>query len=56
MTSKNLKKRRRICAVYPIVDGCSRAAVYEGTPKQCKRYISDHPELKNDCIVLDIDN
>ena len=56
MTGRNLKKRRRICAVYPIADGCSREAVYEGTPKQCERYVSDHPELKGNCIVLGIDN
>ena len=45
-------------AVYPIVDGCSRDALFEGSPEACKVYVDilleSHPEMKGNIIVLNI--
>ena len=45
-------------AVYPIVDGCSRDAIFEGSPEACKVYVDilldNHPEMKGNIIVLNI--
>lgn len=40
--------------VYPIVDGCSQEALFEGTKEQCKRYVSIMKEKdpKADFIVV----
>ena len=45
-------------AVYPIVDGCSREALFEGSPEACKVYVDilleNHQEMKGNIIVLNI--
>ena len=54
------KEQRRLGykAVYPIVDGCSRDALFEGSPEACKVYVDilleNHPEMKGNIIVLNI--
>lgn len=45
-------------AVYPIVDGCSREALFEGTSEECDIYVETllevHPEMKGEIIVLQL--
>ena len=40
--------------VYPIVDGCSQEALFEGTKEECKTYVSIMKEKdpKADFIVV----
>ena len=51
-------ERRRLgyMAVYPIVDGCSQEALFEGTSEQCQIYVSIMKEHdpKADIIVLQL--
>lgn len=51
------KKRLGWMAVYTIVNGCSQECLFEGTPDQCQTYVeiylSGHPEMKDNIIVLD---
>lgn len=50
------RRRQGWMAVYPIVDGCSQEAIFEGTSEQCQIYVSilkEHdPEA--DIIVLQL--
>lgn len=50
------KRRLGYLAVYPIVNGCTQEALYEGTKEKCKIYIDNliktHPEMKGNIIVL----
>lgn len=45
-------------AVYPIVDGQAKAAVFTGTKEQCDTYVeillNGHPEMKGNIIVLEV--
>lgn len=49
-------ERRRLgyMAVYPIVDGCSQEALFEGTSEQCQIYVSilKENDPNADIIVL----
>ena len=38
-------------SVYPIVDGCSQPAVFEGAYAECCAWRDAHPEV--DCILLE---
>lgn len=49
-----IKKERetvRWSGVFPIVNGCSTDAVYEGTEADCTEYTRTHPELHGKCII-----
>lgn len=48
------RRRQGWMAVYPIVDGCSQEALFEGTSEQCQIYVSILKEYypKADIIVL----
>ena len=48
------RRRQGWMAVYPIVDGCSQEALFEGTSEQCQIYVSIMKEHdpKADIIVL----
>ena len=50
------RRRQGWMAVYPIVDGCSQEALFEGTSDQCQIYVSILKEHnpKADIIVLQI--
>lgn len=52
------RRRQGWMAVYPIVDGSSRDAIFEGSPEACKVYVDilleNHPEMKGNIIVLNI--
>lgn len=49
---------KSLMAVYPIVDGCSRESIFEGTSDECKDYVhtlfKNKPEMRDNIIVLDI--
>ena len=50
------RRRQGWMAVYPIVDGCSQEALFEGTSEQCQIYVSilkEH-DPKADIIVLQL--
>ena len=55
-----LEEKRRLgyMAVYPIVNGCSQEALFEGTREQCKIYtdilLENQPEMKGNIIVLEL--
>lgn len=52
----NERRRQGWMAVYPIVDGCSQEAIFEGTSEQCQIYVSilkEH-DPKADIIVLQL--
>lgn len=48
------RRRQGWMVVYPIVDGCSQEALFEGTKEQCKKYVSlmKEKDPKADFIVL----
>ena len=48
------RRRRGWMVVYPIVDGCSQEALFEGTKEECKTYVSIMKEKdpKADFIVV----
>ena len=48
------RRRQGWMAVYPIVNGCSQEALFEGTSEQCQIYVSIMKEHdpKADIIVL----
>lgn len=50
------RRRQGWMAVYPIVDGCSQEALFEGTSEQCQIYVDimkeHNPEA--DIIVLQL--
>lgn len=50
------RRRQGWMAVYPIVDGCSQEALFEGTSEQCQIYVSILKEYnpKADIIVLQL--
>lgn len=50
------RRRQGWMAVYPIVNGCSQDALFEGTPEQCQIYVSILKEHnpKADIIVLQL--
>lgn len=50
------KRRQGWMAVYPIVNGCSQEAIFEGTKEQCRIYGSAMKEKdpKADFIVLQL--
>lgn len=43
-----------ILSVYPVVNGCSREAVFEGTMAQCRAYVHRRKEAEPrfECIIL----
>ena len=50
------RRRQGWMVVYPIVDGCSQEALFEGTSEQCQIYVSilkEH-DPKADIIVLQL--
>lgn len=50
------RRRQGWMAVYPIADGCSQEALFEGTSEQCQIYVSilkEH-DPKADIIVLQL--
>lgn len=50
------RRRQGWMAVYPIEDGCSQEALFEGTSEQCQIYVSIMKEHdpKADIIVLQL--
>lgn len=50
------KRRQGWMAVYPIANGCSQEAIFEGTKEQCRIYVSTAKEkdTKADFIVLQL--
>lgn len=52
------KERLGYMAVYPIVNGCSQEAIFEGPQEDCKKfietYLEDHPDMRGNIIVLPI--
>ena len=52
------KRKAGYMAVYPIVDGCSRESLFEGTKELCEIYtdilLEGHPEMKENIIVLQL--
>lgn len=50
------RRRQGWMAVYPIVDGCSQEALFEGTSEQCQIYVSILKEHSPnaDIIVLQL--
>lgn len=48
---KKEKKAVRWSCVYPVVNGCTTDAVFEGTDVDCVEYTRQHPELHGNCII-----